>query len=142
MVQAGRVREPEADPWRHPDLEVRASDVAGRGGFAASPIPAGTVVLRPVGPVHERGLLNHGCDPNLGWAGEELVTLRDVAADEELLVDYALSTVDPAYYLRCHCPSQRCRQMVEGTDWQIPQLQRRYAGHWAPHVQLLLDDLP
>jgi SET domain-containing protein len=85
---------------------------------------------------------NHGCDPNLGFAGEySLVTLRDLAAGEELLVDYAMSTTDPDYYLRCHCPSYRCRQMVEGSDWRIPQLQQRYAGHWAPAVQRLIDAL-
>ncbi len=67
------------------------------------------------------------------------MTLRDIAAGEELLVDYAMSTTDPAYLLRCHCASYRCRQMVEGTDWRIPQLQLRYAGHWAPDVQALID---
>jgi len=83
---------------------------------------------------------NHGCDPNLGWADEySLVTLRDIVDGEELLSDYAMSTVDPDYYLRCHCPSYRCRQMVEGSDWRIPQLQQRYAGHWAPAVQRLID---
>ena len=68
-----------------------------------------------------------------------LVTLRDVAVGEELVVDYAMSSTDPAYLLRCHCDSYRCRQMVEGTDWRIPQLQQRYAGHWAPAVQALID---
>jgi SET domain-containing protein len=125
-----------------PDLEVRPSPVAGRGLFATAPIPSGTEVLRPDAPVHEQGTLNHACDPNLGWACDALVTLRDIAADEELLVDYAMSTDDPAYLLRCHCASYRCRQMVEGTDWRIPQLQQRYAGRWAPIVQELIDAQP
>jgi hypothetical protein len=30
--------------------------------------------------------------------------------------------------------------VIEGTDWQIPQLQKRYAGHWPPDVQQLIDD--
>ena len=107
--------------------------------FATSPIPAGTTVIRPEGPVQDRGPVNHACDPNLGWDGEVLVTLRDIAAGEELVVDYAMSVSDPEYILRCHCDSYRCRQMVEGTDWRIPQLQRRYAGHWAPDVQRLID---
>jgi uncharacterized protein len=136
---SGRVPAPDAESRPRPDVEVQASDVAGRGLFATSTIPEGTEVLRPDGPVHEQGPLNHACDPNLGWAGETLVTLREIAAGEELLVDYAASTADPAYYLRCHCASYRCRQMVEGTDWQIPALQRRYAGHWAPAVQRLID---
>jgi len=122
-----------------PELEVRPSPVAGRGLFAVAAVAAGVEVLRPEAPVHEAGPVNHACEPNLGWAGAALVTLRDVAADEELLVDYAMSVADPAWFLRCHCPSYRCRQMVEGSDWRIPQLQQRYAGRWAPAVQRLID---
>jgi len=124
-----------------PDVEVRPSPIAGRGLFATVPLAAGTDVLRPDGPVHEAGPVNHACDPNLGWAGDALVTLRAVAADEELVVDYAMSVTDASWFLRCHCPSTRCRQMVEGTDWRIPQLQQRYAGRWAPDVQRLIDPI-
>ena len=123
-----------------PELEVRPSTVAGRGVFAVAAIAAGVQVVRPAGPVHEDGMVNHACDPNVGWDGEVLVTLRDIEAGEELLVDYAMSTADPSWFLRCHCASARCRQMVEGTDWRIPQLQRRYAGHWSPDVQRLVDE--
>ena len=130
------------EPVELPDLEVRPSSVAGRGLFAVAAIAAGVEVARPAGPVHEEGPVNHACDPNLGWAGEALVTLRDVEAGEELLVDYAMSTADPAFMLRCHCASYRCRQMVEGTDWRIPQLQGRYAGRFAPQVQRLIDAGP
>ena len=91
-------------------------------------------------PDNQNRFGNHACDPNLGWADEySLVALHDLAADEELCSDYAMSTTDPAYLLRCHCASYRCRQMVEGNDWQIPQLQRRYAGFWVPHIQRLID---
>ena len=64
--------------------------------------------------------------------------------DEELLVDYAMSTTDPAYLLRCHCDSYRCRQMVEGTDWRIPQLQlqvRRPLGARRAGTDRLCDPL-
>ena len=37
---------PEPDCWLHPDVEVRASPIAGRGLFCRNPIPAGTVVSR------------------------------------------------------------------------------------------------
>ncbi|MFF5172261.1 SET domain-containing protein [Micromonospora sp. NPDC000089] len=37
---------PEPDCWLHPDVEVRASIIAGSGLFAAAPLPAGTVVSR------------------------------------------------------------------------------------------------
>ncbi|MGC4111338.1 MAG: hypothetical protein QM747_13110, partial [Nocardioides sp.] len=135
------------DDWQHPDVEVRASSVAGRGLFATADLPAATVVLRlSEGPggtrVDRRGTAfpNHGCDAGLGWRDEHtLVTMGDVAAGAELLTDYALAIAQPNWFLRCHCPSYRCRQMVEGSDWQIPVLRQRYAGWWAPHVQRLID---
>lgn len=85
---------------------------------------------------------NHGCEPNLWWTdADTLSTRRDVAAGEELTNDYSTSTADPQFLLRCHCESYRCRQMVTGDDWRIPQLQRAYAGHWVPLLQRLIDQL-
>jgi uncharacterized protein len=92
-------------------------------------------------PGSDNRFANHACDPNLGWVDESsLATTQDVPAGAELLHDYAMSVVDADFVLRCHCHSYRCRQMVEGTDWRIPQLQRRYAGHWTPYVQRLIDE--
>ena len=114
--------------------ERRASPIAGRGTFTTQALPAGT------GVAVDANELNHSCDPSLVWAGDRLVAFRDVAAGEELTVDYATFTADPALLVRCHCESYRCRQMVTGDDWRIPQVQRRYAGHFAPQVQHLLDE--
>lgn len=110
------------------ELEVRPSAIAGRGVFAVRNLPAGTPV---------DGSLNHSCDPNVWFDGDVLVTRRDVAADEELAYDYA--TGSDRFVLYCHCETYRCRQVVEGTDWRIPQLRQRYAGHWAPAIQALID---
>ncbi len=59
---------------------VQTSPIAGRGLFADEPLPAGAVVLSPEAPVHEAGPVNHSCEPNLGWSGDTLVTLRDALA--------------------------------------------------------------
>jgi uncharacterized protein len=83
---------------------------------------------------------NHSCDPNLWWTdGYTLSARRDIAAGEELTNDYATSTADPGYLLRCHCESTRCRGMVSGDDWQIPELQIRYDRHWVPMLQRRID---
>jgi hypothetical protein len=85
---------------------------------------------------------NHSCEPNLWWTDAyTLSARRDIAAGEELTNDYSTSTADPQFLLRCHCESYRCRQMVTGDDWRIPQLQRAYAGHWPPYLQRLIDAL-
>jgi hypothetical protein len=166
------VPEPEPSCWLHDAVEVRQSEIAGRGLFATADLAARTVVSRLGGRLvdtatlreliavsdeyvdsvvvdDDRHLLlasgdnrfgNHSCDPNLGFADEySLATMTDVASGTELVTDYAMSTVDPDWFLRCHCPSYRCRQMIEGTDWRIPQLQQRYRGWWAPYVQRLID---
>lgn len=91
-------------------------------------------------PGNRNRFVNHACDPNLGWLdATTLATREDVAAGSELLVDYAMSVADESWFLRCHCASYRCRQMVEGSDWRIPQLQQRYDGWWTPYVQRLVD---
>jgi hypothetical protein len=106
------------------------------GVFTAVDVRAGEAVLHQDGP----GELNHSCEPALGWQGDGvLVALHDLAAGDELTVDYATVIDDPAYVLWCHCETYRCRQVIEGTDWGIPQLQLRYAGHWSPAIQRRID---
>jgi hypothetical protein len=119
-----------------PQADIRVSPIAGRGLFATDAVAVGTVVLRQDGI----GALNHSCDPNLGWTPEgAIAAMRDIGADEELTLDYATVIDDPDFAMVCHCETYRCRQMIEGSDWQIPQLQQRYAGRWHPSVQRRID---
>ncbi|WP_375477086.1 SET domain-containing protein-lysine N-methyltransferase [uncultured Jatrophihabitans sp.] len=117
--------------------------IAGVGMVAAAPIPASSVVVRFVEPVVAPagfGGLNHSCDPTLGWTDDRtLVALDDIPAGTELTADYSTAIADPDYLLWCHCGTYRCRQVIEGGDWRIPQLQQRYAGHWHPAVQTLIE---
>lgn len=120
------------------DTTVEVSPIAGKGLFAAAAIPEGAVVARLTAPpadVADLGPVNHSCDPNLGWRDERtLVAMRDVGAGAELTTDYALALDRPGALVWCHCGTYRCRQVVEGEDWQIPQLQERYAGWWTPRL--------
>jgi hypothetical protein len=113
---------------RPAEVEIRRSAIAGRGVFAGSALEPGTVVAGP---------LNHSCDPNTWFCGDVLVTRRAITVDEELTYDYATGSTELT--LVCHCETYRCRQLVAGDDWRIPQLQQRYAQHWAPSVQRLID---
>jgi SET domain-containing protein len=130
-----------ADPL--PATSVTTSAIAGRGLRAETDIVARRAVLRfdaPPGAVEVLGPVNHSCDPNLAWSdGRTLAALRDITAGQELTLDYATGLDDPDFLLYCHCGTYRCRQVIEGTDWQIPQLQQRYAGRWAPAVQHRID---
>ena len=121
--------------WEH---RVLTSDElqAAPAGEAVTPRPDGTYVWLPPydlqSPDH---FLNHSCDPNV-WLMDE-VTLsarRLIEPDEELTTDYALFELDQdsVCSFDCRCGSPRCRGAVTGRDWQLPELQSRYSGHWHP----------
>ncbi|MGH8859817.1 MAG: SET domain-containing protein [Jatrophihabitantaceae bacterium] len=95
------------------------------------------LVLPPMTANH---FANHSCDPTTWWVDEyTLVARTEIAEGEELTNDYATSSNHPGFVMYCHCETYRCRQVIEGNDWTIPQLQQRYAGHWVPHLQRLID---
>lgn len=80
--------------------------------------------------------INHSCEPNVGFQGNTvLVSMRAVAAGEELTTDYALfdGTVwgEP---MTCACGTPSCRGRVSGDDWRRPELQRRYAGWFSTYL--------
>ncbi len=60
--------------------------------------------------------LNHSCEPNLGLQGQIVfVALRDIAKDEELTFDYAMTDDEP-YEMVCKCGAPNCRGVITGRD--------------------------
>jgi uncharacterized protein len=95
---------------------------------------ADDLFLAPTSPEEFEGVmmfLNHSCEPNVGIQGQIVfVAMRDVAAGEELTLDYATidHDVEP---MACQCGADRCRKVVTGLDWQKPELQRKYGDYFA-----------
>jgi len=83
------------------------------------------------------GSLNHNCDSNL-WLMDEvtLVARWDIAAGQELTVDYALFTSQPGWRLDlpCQCSLSVCRKIITGNDWKIREVQDRYWDHFSPFL--------
>jgi len=76
---------------------------------------------------------NHSCDPNLWHDGPyEVAARRNIAAGEELTIDYGTNSGAPGFEMTCVCNSPDCRGMVSSEDWRIDALQRRYETHWVP----------
>jgi SET domain-containing protein len=75
--------------------------------------------------------LNHSCEPNVGIQGQIVfVAMRDIAAGEELTLDYA--TIDHnTEPMPCRCGAKGCRWTITGHDWQKPELQQKYGGYFA-----------
>jgi uncharacterized protein len=80
--------------------------------------------------------VNHSCEPNLGMGGNVLlVSMRDIAAGEELTIDYAMFLGDPDFAMQCHCGTAACRGVVKGTDWTLTDVQERYLGWFSWWLQ-------
>jgi SET domain-containing protein len=83
--------------------------------------------------------INHSCEPNVGFGGNTvLVAMRDVAVGEELTTDYALFD-DYDGEMACTCGTSRCRRVIDGHDWRLPELQTRYRGHFSWYLQRKID---
>jgi hypothetical protein len=76
---------------------------------------------------------NHSCDPNMWHDGAyDIRTRQAVPAGEELTIDYGTISGAPGFEMDCACGARLCRGRVSSDDWRIPELQRRYRGHWVP----------
>jgi hypothetical protein len=60
--------------------------------------------------------------------------MRNVAAGEELTIDYA-TTDDDDSESPCACGAPACRKVLSGRDWQRPELQARYAGWFSSYLE-------
>ncbi len=83
--------------------------------------------------------LNHSCEPNLGLQGQIVfVAMREIAAGEELNIDYAMTDDEP-YEMVCGCEAENCRKVVTGFDWKDPEIQSRYNGYFTWFIQRRID---
>lgn len=90
----------------------------------------------PYGDPEPGDFINHSCSPNAGLKSPiTLVAMRDIYPDEEVCFDYAMSDATPYDEFTCACGTANCRGRVTGNDWQLPQLQERYAGYFSPYIQ-------
>jgi hypothetical protein len=94
------------------------------------------------GTADDTNYFNHSCDPNVGLSGQMvLLAMRDIAPDEEICFDYAMSDGSPYDEFECECGAANCRKIVRGTDWQNSLLWERYKGYFIPYLQRRIDAL-
>lgn len=79
--------------------------------------------------------LNHSCAPNLRIVGQiSFRAMRDISPGEELTFDYATGD-DDDWEMDCSCGATTCRGRITGKDWQLPEIQKRYAGCFAEYLE-------
>ena len=83
----------------------------------------------------EGGLFNHSCDPNLGYKNTIIVVaIKDISPGEELVFDYGMSESNFESF-KCSCSSQNCRKIIKQTDWENPELQKKYGEYFATYLK-------
>lgn len=80
---------------------------------------------------------NHSCEPNAYIDGQVLLrAMRELEPGEEITVDYATYCTSDTMEFDCLCNTPHCRKHIKPSlDWQNPQLQAKYKGHFASFVQ-------
>lgn len=105
---------------------------------SAFPIAADCFLAALTGEEYDGVLMrvNHSCEANVGMGGNVLlVAMRDIAAGEELTIDYALFLADPGFAMQCRCGTAACRGVVRGTDWMRADVLERYRGWFSWWLQ-------
>ncbi len=58
---------------------------------------------------------NHSCNPNTALNGLDTVAIRDIAAGEELTIDYSTLCDENMLEFQCQCGTPKCREIIRGT---------------------------
>jgi hypothetical protein len=115
-------------------LYIDASGIEGVGLFAARRLAQGAVLSRLKGKLHRHpaqtdpnwigigpdtwieashplNRINHSCAPNAHLGPRrEVLALQDIAAGEEVTIDYSTTECDAAWHMTCSCRTDGCRQ--------------------------------
>jgi len=77
--------------------------------------------------------INHSCGPNCVINHEQqVVTLRDIEKNEELLMDYSTTELDPYWSMKCSCGHSSCRKILKGFQHLPQEVQHKYISYVSP----------
>ncbi len=78
--------------------------------------------------------LNHSCDPNCYVKGKnQIVSIRDVKANEEITIDYSFNVGWKDFKMPCQCNSPNCRGMIRdyfSLPEELRKSNRKYASEF------------
>ena len=93
-------------------------------------------LMGPLDHGGEQGIINHSCDPNVGFLDDGVyVTIRPVHAGEELCCDYGTFETMEGWSMSCKCESPHCRGTITSRDYLLPALQTRLGRWFMPYLR-------
>jgi SET domain-containing protein len=85
--------------------------------------------------IAEQGIFNHSCEPNVGFnSSVTMVAIRDIAAGEELVMNYAFMETDFEAF-ECRCGSAVCRKIIDSNTWKDSEFQKLYGQYYSPYLR-------
>lgn len=75
--------------------------------------------------------INHSCDPNLWFCGEDIHARRDIKTGDTLTLDYSSMNCKYNQVEKCYCEAPKCRGRASMDDYV--QLEHLW-GHMAPYL--------
>jgi SET domain-containing protein len=86
------------------------------------------------------GTHNHSCNPNAYLEDNTIRALRDIEINEEITIDYGTFVVHDYVILEnCQCGSTDCRITIQGNDWLIHNLAKKYDNRVSSQVRRLTE---
>jgi hypothetical protein len=90
-------------------------------------------------PCHDAYVMNHSCSANVLDFGLDFgVAVRDIAAGEEITLDYRTFVNDPPWTIQCVCGAQGCVGQFQAQDGLAPAVQNQ----WRAAIQAVLPLVP
>lgn len=91
--------------------------------------------IRPISPIR---FLNHSCEPNAGFkTPTRLYASRDIAQDQEIVVDYSTIEYLEFWQSPCNCGSKHCRRIIRAIQFLKPKTYKSYL----PYIPKFLRDV-
>ena len=78
--------------------------------------------------------VNHSCDPNAWFEGLDVTARTDIAAGEEITLDYATFYNELMPSFECRCGTSSCRGIIRGDDYRRGFVDR-YGEHVSDYVR-------
>ncbi|MGD8319805.1 MAG: SET domain-containing protein-lysine N-methyltransferase [Gemmatimonadota bacterium] len=78
--------------------------------------------------------VNHSCDPSAWLDGLDVVARRDIAAGEEITLEYATFYDENMPSFTCCCGAAACRGTIRGDDYLLPFV-AAFDGHLSDHIR-------
>jgi D-alanine-D-alanine ligase-like ATP-grasp enzyme len=123
VIFSGEERSQRIATKRHVETHWSETDKVTFAQYAY-PISEEVFILWSEDP-HDWAPQNHSCDANTGYDGLDVVALRDIAAGEELTLDYATFCNQSAESFQCRCGAANCRGIVRGTPGNSVELREK-----------------